>query len=526
MHAEENKLERVKLPEEVGVDSDVVYSFLKEIKSLGINMHSMMILRHGKVAVECCRYPYKSTAPMAMFSLSKGITSTAVGIAVNEGLLSLEDKISDYFPYECRSKRDRERYKKVTVYDLLTHRSGKFLPPMYNSEKRHWDELWLSAPFSDEPGTKFSYISENTYMLAKLLYKITGETVEQYLTPRLFEPMKIKTPYWESDHDGCSAGGWGAFLTIEDMAKIGHCYLQMGKWNGKQLIPESWIRLATQSHVKNIPSVFQKNICYGFQMFVLPTRHTYSFNGLYGQYVVVFPEYDAVFAYTSGDCDEYAFMHTLYKYFPKAFSDDISAQENNQLADHIYALEHPITNTGIRSRTAEQAINGKTIKIKRTKPYASIIGPSTTYMLSKKSGKIDNIKFNFDENKLTMLFTEDGCGEQAITASLQDKYDYSEITIGNERFETAAKATWLKDTRLQINIIPLESAQERALIFDFHKNRVHIHANATPGFYDLFKFYLRFNGIKRYYPLIPGMKVAGAIANRAFNPNYNGILTG
>lgn len=518
------QLERVIIPEEAGVNSDALYNFMREMKSNGSNMHSMMMLRHGKVAAECYRYPYKSAAPMAMFSLSKGLTSTAVGIAVNEGLLALSDKVETYFPYKCKTKRDRERYSKVTVYDLLTHRSGKFLSPLYNSEKNHWDELWLSAPFASEPGTKFSYISENTYMLAKILNKVTGQTVENYLTPRFFEPLNIKTPYWESDHDGCSAGGWGVFMTVEDMAKIGQCYLQKGNWNGHQLIPEKWVELATMVHVEKIPSVFQPNIGYGFQLFVYPEHRTYSFNGLYGQYIVVMPEYDAVFAYTSGDCDENTIMKTFYKYFPKFFENVSAENHNKKLDDLFFAAEHPITSVGIRNRNAENQISGRTIRIRRKKPYASIIGPSTTFMLSKKSGNIDNIKFDFDNDKLSMTFTESGCGEQTIDVSLSEKYAYSEIKIADEHYETAAKATWINGNRLRLNIIPLESAQERTLIFNFQGNKVQISSDATPGFYDLFKFYLGFNGVKRYEPLIPGMKIIGAIANRAFNPNFSGVL--
>lgn len=517
-------IERAKTPEEVGVNSGKVYDFLSELSQKNLNIHSMMILRHGKVAVECCRYPYKPEAPMSMFSFSKGLTSTAIGIAVSEGLLTVNDKVADYFPYHCRTKRDRERHEKVTVYDLLTHRSGKFLPPFYSSEKNRWDEVWLSAPYVSEPGTKFSYISENTYMLAKILNKITGQTVEEYLTPRLFEPMDIKTPYWESDHDGCSAGGWGAFMTLEDMAKFGQCYLQMGKWNGEQLIPEEWIKLAVQPHVKKVPSVFQKNMGYGFQFFVLPERHTYSFNGLYGQFVVVFPDYDAVFACTSGCCDEYTFTNTLYKHFPDAFRDVSETHGASCLESYIYAAEHPVMQKGLRKPHLEREIDGRNIKIRGDRAYAGIIGPSTTFMLSKKAGRINDIRFHFGEESVEMTFIEAGSDEQTITAGLSDKFIYSDIKLAGEEFETAAKATWTDRGELKIRIVPLSSAQERTLSFRFFGDRVYVSAETAPGFYDLIKFYIMFNGIKLYEPISPVMKLAGNIAEIAFNPNYIGRL--
>lgn len=517
-------LTRAVSPEKVGVNSDIVYEFMKELKLKKLNLHSFMILRHGSVAAECCKYPYKRSTPMAMFSFSKGITSTAIGFAIQEKRMALSDKICSYFPYKCKTKRDRNRFDKVTVFDLLTHQSGKFIPPVYDSEKRRWDDLWLSAPFTDEPGSKFSYISENTYMLAKILKKVTGNTIEDYLTPRLFEPLGIQTPYWEADHDGCSAGGWGAFMTLEDIAKIGQFYLQKGRWGNRQLLATSWIDLATTSHVKNIPSSFLSHIDYGFQLFVQPEMKTYSFNGLYGQYVVVFPEYDAVIAYTSGDCNEYSFMETLYKYFPKAFTADAPNGHAEKLVDYIYSFEHPITSMGIRSKSTEQAIDGRVIQINRTRPYASVICPSTTFMQSAKAGKMNGIKLHFDKDNVIMRFTENKCSEQTIIASTTEKYAYSKIQIGGGCYETAAKATWLKPNCLKFDIIPLESAQKRTLIFKFRKKNVRILTASEPKFDQLFKFYLMFNGVKQTKPLTPGIKLAGAVADRIFNPNMTGVL--
>lgn len=519
------KLPRAEKASDVGVDSDVVREFLDVLDSKKLNMHSVMVLRHGKVAAECYWAPYKADKPMSMFSFSKGITATAIGIAVGEGLLSLSDKMIDYFPFECKTKRDRERYAKVTVYDVITHRSGKKIPVIYDSQENRWDELWLNAPFKDEPGTKFNYLSENTYMLSKLLTKLTGQTVSEYLTPRLFEPLGIDVPFWEKDHDGCDAGGWGAFMTIEDIAKIGQCYLQHGEWNGRQLIPADWIDQATEPHVTKIPSIFNKNTGYGYQLFVQPERGTYSFNGLYGQFVVVYPEYDAVFACTSGECDENTFIHILNEYFPKAFQSGKMPENDNELSAAVAHRADPYVAKAVRNESRELYLKNKHIKIEGENSYAGIIGPSTTFMLSKRSGCINDICLDFEGDVLKMSFVESDCGEQTIDVGLAGERLYSEIMISGIGFEVASSATWNENgDELTVTIVPLGSAQERILKFTFDGENVKIKAYANPGFYELFNFYLMFNGVKAVPPLKVVTKLFGVYADHMYNPNYKGTI--
>ncbi len=519
------KLPRAEKAADAGVDSEVVREFLDVLDSKGLNMHSVMVLRHGMVAAECYWAPYKADKPMAMFSFSKGITATAIGIAAEEGLLSLSDRMIDYFPFECKTKKDRDRYAKVTVYDLITHRSGKKISALYDSQKNKWDELWLNAPFNSEPGEKFNYVSENTYMLSRLITKLTGLTVSQYLTPRLFEPLGIKTPVWEKDHEGFDAGGWGAFMTLEDMAKIGQCFLQNGKWEGKQLIPSDWIAQATEPHVAKIPSIFNKNTGYGYQIFVQQDLGTYSFNGLYGQFVVVYPEYDAVFACTSGECDENTFIHILNEYFPKAFKSSVYPENDNNLIAAAAHRADPYVAKAVRSGDRELYLKNKHIEIKSDNQYACIIGPSSTYMFSKRSGCIKDICLNFEKDVLKLSFEEAGCGVQTIDVGLAGERLYSEIVISGVEFETASSATWNENgDELTVSIIPLGSPQKRVLKFIFDGDNVKIKAYANPGFYDLFNFYLMFNGVKAVLPLRAATKIIGTVADRVYNPICKGRI--
>ncbi|MBO4538792.1 MAG: serine hydrolase, partial [Clostridia bacterium] len=228
-------LERADRPEDVGVNSDAVYAFLKEVEDSGAENHGLVVVRHGKIAFEGYRYPYSAETPHTMFSVTKSIVSTAVGFAIDEGLLTLETKIEPYFSEYFHIKN--KRWNKITVESLLTMRSGKaftFLQDM----TADYAKLFMLAPFRGND--KFLYSNNDAYMLSALLQKVTGQSVVDYLTPRLFEPLGIKKPFWETNSLGVCIGGTGLYLTVPDMAKIGYCFLNGGKYEGKRVIPAFW----------------------------------------------------------------------------------------------------------------------------------------------------------------------------------------------------------------------------------------------------------------------------------------------
>ena len=288
-------------PEALGVSSSGIATFLAHCEGTGLELHSMMLLRHGRVIAESWWHPYAPEKPHMLFSLSKSFTATAVGLAVGEGRLSLDDKVSSFFP-ESTPEPLSENLAAMRVQDLLTMSTGHAVEPMsgLRAETNNWVESFFAASVPHAPGTHFLYNSLATYMLSAILHKLTGERLLSYLTPRLFLPLGIESPTWEQCPLGMDVGGWGLSVRTEDIAKFGQLYLSDGLWDGVRLLPEGWVHNATQKHISNGDDpVSDWAQGYGFQ-FWRCQHGAYRGDGAFGQYCVVFPEQDAVLAITSG----------------------------------------------------------------------------------------------------------------------------------------------------------------------------------------------------------------------------------
>ena len=226
-------------PEAQGVSSPAVLAFIKAADQQIDSLHSFMLVRHGHVVAEGWWAPYSAATPHSLYSLSKSFTSTAVGIAAAEGKLSIDDPVLKFFPEEAPAQPSAN-LKAMRLADLLRMSTGQQTePPRRNTEP--WTKTFLAHPVPFKPGTHFQYNTSATYMLSAIVQKATGQTVLDYLTPRLFEPLGIAKPTWETSPQGISAGGYGLSIRTEDIAKFGQLYLQKGKWNGKQLVPAAWV---------------------------------------------------------------------------------------------------------------------------------------------------------------------------------------------------------------------------------------------------------------------------------------------
>src|SRR6478609_1927501 len=257
-----------------------------------------MLVRHGQVVAECWWKPEAADKPHVMHSLSKSFTSTAVGLAVAEGKLSVDDPVLKFFPDDA-PESPSANLKAMRLSDLLRMSTGH----QAESARRPtevWTKTFLAQPVPFKPGTHFLYNTSATYMLSAAVQKATGQTVLEYLKPRLFDPLGIDHPTWEKSPQGISTGGYGLSIRTEDIAKFGQLYLQKGKWEGKQLVPEAWVEAATArqtSNGSNPKSDWAQG--YGYQFW--RCRHgAYRGDGAFGQFCIVLPEQDAVIAITSG----------------------------------------------------------------------------------------------------------------------------------------------------------------------------------------------------------------------------------
>lgn len=285
-------------PEAQGVSSAGVLSFIEAVDKDVHSLNSFMLVRHGSVVAEGWWAPYEPEARHSLYSLSKSFTSTAIGIAVAEGKLSLDDEVLKFFPEDAPTEPGNN-LKAMRVSDLLRMNTGHQSEPPRPLDQS-WTKAFLAHPVPFKPGTHFQYNTSATYMCSAILQKVTGQTLLEYLKPRLFDPLGIEKPTWEMSPQGVATGGYGLSVRTGDIARFGQLYLQKGKWHDKQLLSETWIDAATSrqtSNGSNPSSDWDQG--YGYQFW--RCRHgAYRGDGAFGQYCIVLPEQDAVIAITSG----------------------------------------------------------------------------------------------------------------------------------------------------------------------------------------------------------------------------------
>ncbi len=292
-------------PEEQGVSSAGILGFVEAAEQKGDALHSFMLLRHGQVVAEGWWTPYAAGEQHHVFSLSKSFTSTAVGLAIADGKLRLDDPIVGFFPGSAPAFLTQNLLQ-MRVRDLLRMSSGQRADDLKDfpyEEKGDLVRNFLELPVPDVPGTHFVYNTPASLILSAIVQKVTGKTVLDYLGPRLFEPLGIEHPVWQATAEGISEGGYGLSIRTEDIARFGQLYLQRGRWEGRQLVPSAWVDEATSLQTANgSDPASDWNQGYGYQFW--RCRHGfYRGDGAYGQFCIVMPQYDAVVAITSGTGD-------------------------------------------------------------------------------------------------------------------------------------------------------------------------------------------------------------------------------
>lgn len=310
-------------PEEQGISSQAILDFVQAADKNVNTFHSFMIVRHGHVVSEGWWKPESADKPHILNSVSKSFNSTAVGLAIQEGKLKLDDPVLKFFPDDAPENQS-DNLKAMTVRDLLTMTCGQ-----ESEAKREGGgpsvKQFLAQPVPFKPGTHFLYNTIGSYTLSAIVTKVTGQTSLEYLKPRLFEPLGIESPRWDSSPEGNSLGGYGLFLHTEDIAKLGQLYLQKGKWDGKQLISEEWVKQATSKQVPNdkeshagIGADWKEG--YGFQFWQC-RHHAYRGDGAGGQFCVVMPDQDMVVSITADTGNMQGELDTLWEHLLPAVQD-------------------------------------------------------------------------------------------------------------------------------------------------------------------------------------------------------------
>jgi CubicO group peptidase (beta-lactamase class C family) len=288
-------------PEAQGIPSAAIADFVTRASQTIQHLHSIMLLRHGAVVAEGWWLPYRPAERHMLFSLSKSFTSTAIGLAVAEGRLSVDDPVLKFFPQDV-TRKVSPNLAAMKVHHLLAMSTGHDQDITDASlRSRNPFKAFLAQPVAHPPGSHFVYNTAASFMLSAILQKLTGQTLVEYLAPRLFEPLGIQDVFWDSHPIGVNFGGFGLYLTTEEIARFGQLYLQQGRWKGKQLVPADWVAEATRKHTDNgsdPASDWEQG--YAYQFWRCRPSGVYRGDGAFGQYCVIMPEQDAVLAITGG----------------------------------------------------------------------------------------------------------------------------------------------------------------------------------------------------------------------------------
>lgn len=348
-------------PSDQGVDPAAIDGLLDAVDQARIELHSLMVLRHGAVVAEGWWSPYSADQLHLLYSLSKSFTSAAAGLAIAEGRFGLDDLVLDHLGEFAPDDVD-ERFRLLKVRHALSMATGHEHETMVQAVtwclQQEDPEIlrgFFTIPPERDPGTVFAYNQPATYCAARIVEKATGQRVEKYLTSRLFEPLGIADHFWLTEN-GHNLGYSGFHLTTESIAKLGQLCLQMGEWKGQQLLPADWVRQATSvqmpndaAHQAEVPAINNPDWLqgYGFQFWI--SRHGYRGDGACGQFCLVWPEQDAVIVTTAAVVDMQALLTMIEQQLLPGMdgagsdtaAEDVAAQED-RLSVRLAGLALPI----------------------------------------------------------------------------------------------------------------------------------------------------------------------------------------
>ena len=450
----------VSTPEKEGIPSESISSLINSLEKDIPSVHSFTLLRHGKLVAEGWWNPYKRENPHTLWSLSKSFTSAAIGFAVQEKLLSINDRVISFFPNDL-PENPSDNLKNMRVKDLLIMSTGQrndAFNPMSSPKDNNPVKAFLALPVDQKPGTLFIYNTGATYMLSAIIQKVTGKKLLDYLQPRLFEPLEIKNPQW-GEGSGINWGGFGLAITTEDIAKFGQLYLQKGVWNGKKLLSEDWISQSSAKEVSNgSDPLGHWDAGYGYQFWRNP-KYGYRADGAFGQFCFIIPELDLVLAMTSGTSNTKGIMDIVSdKFLPSLSKEPLTenpaalASLNSKLS--VLALAPA---EGNRSATLKKKVSGK------------------TYELEKNDFGIKSIAFSFDKKGNNLVFATKNGDEKIYSET--GKWTPGETSIIGSippiaTKKIAASSGWPSDDTFGLTIRYTESESMIKLQFKFEGNTV------------------------------------------------------
>ena len=454
-------------PESQGISSAAILAFVDEADQKIDHLHSFMLVRHGHVVAEGWWGPYDANTRHELYSLSKSFTSTAVGLAIADGKVSLDDPVLKFFPDDAPAQPSAN-LKVMRVRDLLCMSTGHQIEPRLQSSKESWVKTFLAQPVPHKPGTHFLYNTAATYMQSAIVQKVTGQTVLDYLRSRLFEPLGIENPTWGTSPQGITLGGYGLNVRTEDIARFGQLYLQHGQWHGRQLVPSTWVDAATSRQTSNGSSPNSDwDQGYGYQFW--RSRHgAFRGDGAFGQFCIVMPDQDAVVAITSGVRDMQGVLNLVWdKLLPAMSHDALPADEaaNQKLQSKLASLTMP-TQSGTLSVHIPQEASGK------------------IFSFAANSQKVESLGLEFGKNgdPATLIAKFNGGAEQRITCGHGD-WKKGRLAFGTLPDQPAAvSGAWTANDIYTAKICLYETPFVITAVLDFSNDKLRYEPNWNVSF--------------------------------------------
>jgi CubicO group peptidase (beta-lactamase class C family) len=457
-------------PELQGISSKGISRFLSAIKESGQEFHSLMILRHGKVIAEGWWTPYSSEHRQQLYSLSKSFTGTAIGLAVAEGHLKVDDQVIKFFP-DVVPNEVSDNLAALKVKHLLSmsvgHAKDSILILEASPEGVTWEKTFLSLPVVFNPGSQFMYNSGASYMLSSIVKKVTGLTAHEYLKPRLYNPLDITGATWTENFEGVNMGASHLRMRTEDIAKFGQLYLQKGMWNGKQILPKEWVAAASAKQIENGKNDSSWGYGYGYQFWLNPPGG-FRADGAFGQFSMVLPELDAVVAITSESISTKTSMQIVWDLLlPEMKAAPLAKNKpgQNQLLEELKALKYDPPEMATSSPIA-----------------ASISGKD--FILDKNNFNAKAVSFLFTDDECVFTLKEDGKPDITITGGMNHwirkgnlkPAPHSLFSLRRIDFDSivAASATWQADHTLLLTWRFIETVHGDSLTCIFEEDKIRI----------------------------------------------------
>ena len=462
-------------PEAAGVPSMKIVEFLDALEDAGTEMHALALIRGDGLFAESFWKPYCPEVPHIMYSFTKSLTSTAIGFAVNEGKLSLDDKLADIFPDKIPEKPS-ENLMKCTVKDLLTMSCGHHTEiKNFGIGYADWIQAFIEQPFEHEPGKYFMYNTAGTNMLSAILTVKTGEKLMDYLKPRLFDRLGMGEVYCASLPDGTHLGGAGGFLKLSQMERFIRFIANRGMWLGERLLPESWFDMACGYMIDNTPTQTNPDWTkgYGFQFWQCVPEGAFRADGAFGQYGIVVPDKDLLIIMQSASSTMQDTLTVCWEKLLPYVSDEALPEDEAAFAVLTRRLEsdevrHPISKKNPSAKDLydrlilmpDRAIGG----------FASLIGGAGTTLMPKVHEKpIKELEIKINDDSIELV-----SGDDVLPISMNSRFNSFELY--GRRY--GAVGTWLDTDVLEFTVYCASAASGKIFRMDF-KDKVYLNADSS-----------------------------------------------